>query len=181
MIYYKHHDFKLGPIIDEKILYNIDPNKTHFKISILDLNRDFIRFFEEKDLMISLIEVFKLDPVHKFWPIHADGPMIQEYAKMNFVIGNKESPMVWYKAKNEISKQIKLTATGSRYTEWELDEVEEVDRTFIQNGTLVQAGQPHTVYLKGYSTRWSVSISLTRYLKTCTFDTLAEIFKEYEC
>jgi hypothetical protein len=137
--------------------------------------------FEEKDLMISLIEVFKLDPVHKQWPVHADGPVIQDYPKLNFVIGNKESPMVWYKIKNKLNKQVKLTATGSTYTDWELDEVEEVDRTFVQNGTLVQAGQPHTIYLKGYSTRWAVSISFTRHLKILTFDELAKIFKEYEC
>ena len=181
MRYYKHHDFKLGPIIDEKILHNVDPNEIHFKISILDLNHDFIRLFEEKDLMISLIGAFKLDSIHKYWPVHIDGPVIRDYPKLNFVFGNKESPMVWYKVKNQNTKQVKLTPIGRKFAEWEFDEVEEVDRTFIQNGTLVQAGQPHAIYLKGYSTRWAVSISLTRYLKILTFDELSEIFKEYEC
>jgi hypothetical protein len=181
MIYYKHHDFKIGPIIDERILYNVDPNKIHFKISILDLNPDFIRIIEKKDLMISLIEVFKLDSVHKHWPIHIDGTSIKDNAKLNFVFGNFESPMVWYKVKNQNTKQIKLTPIGSKYLNWELDEVEEVDRTFIQNGTIVQVGHPHTSYLKGYAPRWILGLHFIKNFKPFTFDELAEIFKEYEC
>jgi hypothetical protein len=108
--------------------------------------------------------------------------VIRDYPKLNFVFGNKESPMVWYKEKNEISKQqVKLNPIGRKFIEWELDEMEEVDRTFVQNGTLVQAGQQHAIYLKGYSTRWAVSITFTRDLKILKFDELAEIFKEYEC
>lgn len=181
MTYYKHFDFKLGPIIDESILYSYDPNKSHFKISILDLNKDFIRLIESMGLMIIFIEVFKLDSVHRQWPIHVDGNSIRDYPKLNFVFGNKNSPMVWYKIKDNTNKEVKPTAIGSTYIHWSIEEVEEVDRTFIQNGTLVQVGQPHTAYLNGYSPRWTLGIHFIKNFKVLTFNELAEIFQEYEC
>ncbi len=181
MTYYKHFDFKMGAIIDETLLYKFNPDLSHFKISILDLNHNFIKMIESKGLMISFIEVFKLDPLHRQWPIHVDGTTIRDYPKLNFVYGNKESPMVWYKVKNTELKTIKPTAIGSTYINWSLDEVEEVDRTYIGNGTLVQVGHPHTAYLNGYAPRWLLGIHFMQNFKFLTFNELAELFKEYEC
>lgn len=181
MVYYKHFDFKIQNIIDESILYKINPDRTHFNISILDINKNFIQLIESKGLMIIFIEVFKLDPLHRQWPIHVDGAHIGDRVKLNFVFGNKDSPMVWYKIKKQTVKETKFTAVGSKYLYWNIEELEEVDRTFIQNGTLVQVGQPHTAYLNGYSPRWVLGIHFIKNFKFLTFNELAEIFKEYEC
>jgi len=182
MIYYKHFDFQIQNIIDETILYKINPNKSHFNISILDINNNFIQLIESKGLMICWIEVFKLDPLHSSWPIHIDGNYLRDYPKLNFVFGNKNSPMIWYKSIVEKPKIVQPTVIDSSYIRFEPDEVLEVDRTLIRStGTLVQVGVPHTVYLIGYSPRWILSIHFIKNFKFLTFDQLAEVFKEYEC
>ena len=182
MTYYKHFDFKIGEIIDESILFKFNPNMSHWTLPIFDINPSFIKIIESKGLRLYWIEVFKLDPVHRSWPVHIDGNSFRDYPKLNFVFGNKKSPMIWYKSTVDKQREVKATAINSPYIKFEDNEVVEVDRTFISTtGTLVQVGVPHSAFLEGYSPRWILSLHFNSNFKFLTFDELAELFKEYEC
>ncbi len=167
------------------ILNNLTPlrNDTiHCKLSILDLNSNFIKLIEGKGLAIGLIELFKLTPNrHTAWPIHVDGYEITDFPKMNFVYGNKQSPMIWYNVK-DVQEQInpKYTCIDTRYLEFDKSQVEEAARTLIKNPTIVQAGVPHTVSLEGDSPRWVVSISFVKDFDLLSFDQLVDLFSEYK-
>ena len=178
-MYYKHLNLRIDSVlINESVLHSV-PHGSHYKLSILDLNPKFIRLIERKGLIISLIEVFKLDPLRKQWPVHVDGWEISDFPKMNFIHGNKESPMVWYKVKEGVHKEPSPTVIGTPYLNFLEDEIEEVDRGLIKYPSIIQAGVPHTVLHTGFIPRWAVSITFMKDFKFLRFDDTVEIFKEF--
>ena len=178
--YYKHLDLGIDSILkDESILYTNPPEQCQYRLSILDLNPDFVRLIEQKNLLIMIAEVFRLDAAHRRWGVHIDGFKTKDFPKLNFIHGNKQSPMIWYKTKEEQDKTSSETVTGTPYRHLEDDEVIEVDRALIEYPTLIQAGVPHTVQLIGNETRWVVSIALFKDFKLPSIQDLSEVFKEY--
>ena len=178
--YYKHLDLGIDSILkDESILYTNPPEQYQYRLSILDLNPDFVRLIEQKNLLIMIAEVFRLDTAHRRWGVHIDGFKTKDFPKLNFIHGNKQSPMIWYKTKEEQDKTSSKTVTGTPYRHLEDDEVIEVDRALIEYPTLIQAGVPHTVQLIGNETRWVVSIALFKDFKLASIQDLSEVFKEY--
>ena len=176
-MYYKHLNFKVNFLLkNEEVLQGASH---HCKLSILELNPEFIKLVESKNLSIGSIEIFKLEPSIKKWPIHVDGPVLSDFPKMNFVFGNKESPMIWYRVKDNIDKVPVTTSTNTPYLDYIDDEVEEIDRCLIKNASIIQAGIPHTVLHVGNETRWVVTIVFLRVFKTLTFDELVDTFKEF--
>lgn len=180
-MYYQHLNLGISSILkDDLKLYEDNPEPDHYRLSILDLNPDFVKLIEKLGLVIMLVEVFRLKSSVKKWDIHIDGFKINDVPKLNFVHGNQISPMIWYKLKDGIDKPPIETIIGTPYITFSLDEVDEVDRTFIQYPTIVQAGTPHTVELEGDQTRWAVSISFFKNWQPISFVELVNIFKNYQ-
>jgi hypothetical protein len=151
----------------------------HHKLSILELNPEFIKLVESKHLAIGSIEVFRLEATNNTrWPIHVDGPVIGDFPKMNFVFGNNDCPMIWYREKIIGNKIASTTSIGTPYLEYQQDEVEEVERFCIRTA-IVQAGVPHTVVHKGKDTRWAVSLCFVRSYGRPSYNELLQSFREF--
>ena len=177
---YQHLNLGIPSVLNN--LIPLSNTIVHSKLSILDLNSNFIQLIESKGLAIGLIELFKLTPNRQtVWPIHVDGYEITDFPKMNFVYGNKQSPMIWYSVK-DAQEQItpKYTCVDTQYLEFDKSQVEEAARTLIKNPTIVQAGVPHTVSLEGDFPRWAVSISFVKDFNLLKFDQLVDLFAEYK-
>jgi hypothetical protein len=183
---YQHLDLNIGPSIlaDNSILY-VGKNPAlasswHWSLNIQDLNPKFIKLLESKNLQVVTAEVFKTNYFNQSWPIHIDGSDGREnIPKINWIYGNQECPMIWYKQKDQTQCiEAKITDTGTTYYTFDADSVEEIDRTFVRTPTIVQGAVPHTVINESGKTRWCVAIVLMKD-DMLTFDQLVAEFKDY--
>lgn len=183
---YQHLDLKIGSsiLINDNILYTAKDPKLqaswHWALDLNDLHPNFLKILNDKDLTVIHAEVFKTNFLNNSWPIHIDADnKLGDVPKINWVYGNRECPMIWYKLKNNIRSEQKITATGTGYHDFDPDTVEEIDRTFIQTPSIIQAGVPHTVINSSNKNRWCVSIVLSKGNDLLTFEQLVNEFKEY--
>jgi len=184
---YQHLDLNIGSSIlaDISILHKgiKDPNlelSWHWDLELSDLNPKFLALLKSKDLRVISAQVFKTNFFHPIWPIHVDTGVVGDFPKMNWVYGNQECPMIWYKEKDPTHVKVEeITATGDTYYIIDPDSAEEMDRTFVRTPTIVQAGAPHTVINSSNKNRWCVSIVLKKGDDSLTFDQLVTEFKDY--
>ena len=184
---YQHLDLNIGSSIlaDISILHKgiKDPNlelSWHWDLELSDLDPKFLALLKSKDLHVISAQVFKTNFLHLTWPIHVDHKDVGDYPRMNWVYGNQECPMIWYKEKDPTHVNVeKITATGDTYHIIDPNSVEEIDRTFVKTPTIVQAGAPHTVINSSNKNRWCVSIVLMKDDHLLTFDELVNEFKDY--
>jgi hypothetical protein len=184
---YQHLDLKIGSsiLVNDNILYTAkDPNlqkSWHWTVDSQDLHPNFLRIINDKRLTVIHAEVFKTNFLNNSWPIHIDADnSLGDVPKINWVYGNQECPMIWYKLKNPNNRsEQKVTATGTGYYDFDPDTVEEIDRTFIQTPTIIQSGVPHTVINSSNKNRWCVSIVLKKDNELLTFANLVNEFSDY--
>jgi hypothetical protein len=187
MSVYQHLDLTIGSSIlaDDRILYGgKDPaleSSWHWTLKTQDLNPKFLEIVNNKLLRVIHVEVFKTNFFHPTWAIHIDADNgLGDVPKINWVYGNQECPMIWYKEKDPTHRtEQKITATGTGYYTFDADTVEEIDRTFIKTPTIIQSGIPHTVINQSGKTRWCVSIVLKKEDELLTFDQLVKEFSDY--
>lgn len=184
---YQHLDLNIGSSIlaDDHILY-VGKNPAlasswHWTLKAHNLNPKFLEIINDKLLHVIHAEVFKTNFLNQSWPIHIDADNGRgDVPKINWIYGNQECPMIWYKEKDpEHRTAQQTTATGTGYYTFDADTVEELDRTFIKTPTIIQSGVPHTVINQSGKTRWCVSIVLKKGDDLLTFDELVNEFKEY--
>lgn len=184
---FQHLDLGIGSSIlaDDSILYTSkDPtldSSWHWTIEHKDLNSKFLKLLADKNLKIIHAEIFKTNFLHKSWPIHIDADNgIGDVPKINWVYGDLQCPMIWYKLKNEDSRtEGKITATGTGYYDFDPDTVEEIDRAFVGRPSIIQSGVPHTVINSNNKNRWCVSIVVKKDDQLLTFEQLVKEFIEY--
>ena len=187
MTVYQHLDLNIGSSIlaDDQILY-VGKNPAlasswHWTLKLKDLNPKFVTLLESKELYVIHAEVFKTNFFHPTWSIHIDADNgLGDVPKINWVYGNQECPMIWYKEKDTTQRtEQKTTATSTGYYTFDADAVEEIDRTFIKTPTIIQSGIPHTVINQSGKTRWCVSIVLKKGDNLLTFNELVKEFSNY--
>jgi len=187
MTVYQHLDLNIGPSIlaDDSILYaGKDPAleiSWHWNLESKDLNPKFLTLLESKNLRFASAQVFKTNFFHPDWPIHVDADNGHgDFPKINWVYGNQECPMIWYKEKDPTQPKVEeIMAAGTGYYRIDPNGVEELDRTFVKTPTIIQAGVPHTVINDSGKARWCVSIVLMKDDHLLTFDELVKEFKDY--
>ena len=185
---YQHLDLAIGPSIlrDDSILYTArDPrldSSWHWTIGLQDLNEKFLKILADKNLEVIHAEIFKTNYFNRSWPIHIDADNGHgDVPKLNWVYGNRECPMIWYKLKDAHNRaREKTTATGTGYFDFDPDAVEEIARTFVGTPSIIQSGVPHTVENETNQNRWCVSIVVKKQDQLLTFEQLVEEFKEYQ-
>lgn len=129
--------FNVGISIDDfpkKHIAKIDKEKL--------IHPEIFKFFDSVGLKIFFVETFfkfRGDGI-----IHTDA-LGGDYTKLNWVFGNGNAKMTWYKTKENLDKSALKSASNTSYLVYSPDEVEEIERTVIQNPTLVQVGIPHNV------------------------------------
>jgi hypothetical protein len=116
-------------------------------ITVLDqekyLNEEILKFFDFLNLKLSLVETF-FKTVGDGAIIHIDS-IGGDYTKLNWVFGDADSKMVWYKPINKFQKTISKTTADTPYISYDVNEVTEIERTVVKNPTLVQVGIPHNI------------------------------------
>jgi hypothetical protein len=179
---YKNLNLNIGSsiLVNPKILF--DMKVFHLKLKKEDLHPKFLKICELKNLDVFSAEIFRNNSSYDNC-IHVDaipGLQLDDLPKINFVFGNKECPMVWYKELVPKKRNdIKPTAVGSGYYEFPIDSVQEIDRTYIRSCCIVQAGVPHTVINNSLRDRYCISIVVTKENNYFSFDQLVDEFKEY--
>ena len=80
---------------------------------------------------------------------------------LNWVIDGRDSEMVWYKTPTDVStKSFKLTMANTKYVNWPITELVEIDRKKIESElTLVRVDVPHAIKM-GDGPRLCISVRL---------------------
>lgn len=150
----------------------------HYLLDIFDISKDYTNFIESLGLKILRIEVFYTLP-NVFYKIHKDHQDLNDFSKINFVYGGKNSVMNWYKPKEEKTGTKELTQANASFFSYDKENVELVFKTNIKSPSLIQSGVPHNVTSEDY--RWCISTAYQKDKKILSWQDAVEIFDSYFC
>ncbi len=135
---------------------NINPFKSFVKltdhcrsIETIDLsllNEELLELLKtECGIQIVFSELFFKTPSTSLTAIHTDAAG-GDLAKINFIVGGKNSYMEWYKVNESTVKSRSITPSGTNYTRYEINEVNPIQREYVNGFCLVQVGIPHSIF-----------------------------------
>lgn len=127
----------------------------HFNIDPSLLPQELFDFIEARGLCFSHWELFYTPP-NRHLGIHIDGHGPSNIVKLNWVLGGAGSRMLWWKLKAGRSLKTKTTVIGTQYQFAEGKDCLPAGSIVIQQPTLVNVGQLHSVINK-HEPRWCLS------------------------
>jgi hypothetical protein len=75
---------------------------------------------------------------------------------MNWVLGGKDSEMIWYNLPDK-NIDVKYSMANTPYIQWPISTLEEIERVNIQNSlTLIRTDIPHSIQVQS-EPRWCIS------------------------
>lgn len=160
-------------------VYKIN-NKFHEVVPNEVFGTEFISFLSNMNLEIDWLEIFYLSQNTKH-QVHCDSAFLnKDFGKINYVIGGKNSEMIWYDTFNENTGEIKKTKANTTYRLIEFENVKQVFSKNISGFYLVNVGVFHTVKNESED-RYCLSayIKDKRTNTRLTFTKLKQIFKEF--
>jgi hypothetical protein len=163
---------------DEKYVFLI-PKKHIFTLNRnAFLNKELLKFFDSLNLKITFAETFFKPAGHR-GTIHVDS-LGGDYIKLNWIYGCGESQMCWYEIIDKKDKPVNTTSTNTLSIHYSPNEVKEIERTKIQNPTIVQVGIPHNI-IDVTEDRLCISlVPIHKFTsKRVTMTESLEIFKDY--
>jgi hypothetical protein len=120
-------------------------NQTQTACVDLELCDEFHTWLKtEFNVVVQRSEVFYLKP-YETHSIHSDGDEIDNKAKLNFVLGGKNSSMIWYEPIDSNNLIKKITSVNTIYLTIESNNAKEVFRKEILDLNLVNIGCLHNV------------------------------------
>lgn len=134
-------------------------NRHHFKMDPTLADPRVLAWLDERGISLSHAEVFYTPP-RALLPIHVDGPELSDITKLNWCWGGVGSKMLWWKLKKGIEPIMKFTGIGTRYLTMAASDCVTVAQHVIKSPTLVNVGQPHSVFNMGPEGRWVLSLVL---------------------
>ena len=147
------------------------------------LNSDLVDLIQSLGLTVIWSECFFTNP-NQFGGIHVDGgidghPVINnDLAKLNFVLGGKDSTMLWYTSK-VVNHAVSRNYINSKYIRYDINQVDCVYEAVVGFPSLLQAGIPHNIK-NGPEGRFCLSLSFCDSNNTLLGMSQAqEIFKDY--
>jgi hypothetical protein len=167
------------PLFKEGITFQDIPKTSIAKIDeVKYLNEKIFMFFDSLGLKIFFVETFFKTPEQQ-GGIHIDG-VGGDCTKLNWVFNGGSSKMGWYRPINNILGTKHKTATGTSYTSYSRNQVDEIEHCTIQNPTLVQVGIPHCIF-DVTEDRFCVSILFKNKISNQipTMNESVQIFKKY--
>jgi hypothetical protein len=151
-------------LADEEILHRSET--TPYEVSVNDINQEVVELLSSRGLGIDSVEVFKLGKNNRRWVIHTDGypewfegQLHGDMAKINWIYGNLDCEMKWYREHQNITKEIRYNDIGP-YAIYRDEDVEEVFSANIGKSAIIQSAIPHTVFNNLDADRYCVSIHL---------------------
>ena len=125
-----------------------------------DFDRDLQAWLATLGLCINFGEIFRTGPMTTT-RIHVDGGMMDAACKLNWTFGAKDSRMVWWKPKHQVTNESpKITQKGTRYLDFDESECTMLGSAEIGQPSLVNVGVPHNIINSTDQTRWCVSYTL---------------------
>jgi hypothetical protein len=176
-IYSNPLNFTIPPLKEEFDITNI--TQPHTGIDLDQMNPKMKIFLEGLGIKVSWIELFYRKPGYR-GSIHADS-IGGDFTKINWVIGGKNSIMIWFDVINsDIEKNnISLTMANTGYIKYTWNEVTMAHSEFVLGPTLVQVGVPHLI-INPSDDRYCLSFVLTdMYGKRLTMAESYKLFKDY--
>lgn len=136
-------EFNLSPLIEGYDLFSY--NSVIQKLSLDIINPKLKDLLDNLGITISWLELFVRQP----WAvslIHTDR-QLGDFTKINFIFKGSGSYMNWYTPKDIAmpKKNSELTATGTTYTVYNINEVDIVHKQQLLGSYLVQVGTPHSI------------------------------------
>lgn len=145
-------------LLDESILHSSDDSYRRIDTSII--NPEIVHIFAERGLSIFSVEIFRTDNANRKWPIHIDTVTEWDAGKINWIYGNTECDMKWFKPKPNAPFEIHLSGIGY-HRQYHEDDVEEIASFNIGHNAIVQTGIPHTAVNESTHSRFCVSVNIT--------------------
>lgn len=111
------------------------------------LGEDLDKILANVGVRIRWVEVFYLNH-YADHSIHCDGHELDVKAKLNYVVGGKNSVMTWYECIDDTKIEKRLSKANTIFLGTSNDNVVEVYSTPMQGFYLVNAGMFHNVWNK---------------------------------
>jgi hypothetical protein len=109
-----------------------------------DISQEYFTWIKSLGLMLEHAGVFFSVPRGSYI-IHRDDHTRMDFPKINWVYGDLNSEMNWYKIKPEATGSRSHTVLDTQFVKYELDEVELLYSKKLKSPSLVQSGMPHNV------------------------------------
>lgn len=149
----------------------------HQRITHENISKEYFDFLSHLNIKLNHVELFITLP-NLFLRIHKDQHGMNDFPKINFIIGGKSSTMNWYKPKSDSVGKIQNTSIATPYIGYDLEEVDLIFSKEIHSPSIVQAGVPHNVTTP--VPRWAFStVYISRDNKLLTWEEILNIFKDY--
>lgn len=171
MLYCKPITIPYDPILDTKIITNIQ--RQHVKFTVSQLNPKFIEYLKSLNIHISFVEVFYIKP-NTTTDIHLDASP-GDITKINYIYGGENSQMIWYVPNNSNGGEKKITCINSSYVSFTENEVTPIYADNLNSPSIVQVGIPHNI-INGNQIRHCLSMVITENYKRITMARAIELF-----
>jgi hypothetical protein len=141
-----------------------DPNKFDIKIeNIRIFNQDWLDYMQSIGIPVHRTVLFYRNSMFTQTNAHVDlaragsnGNITRITYAMNWVLGGKDSEMIWYKLSDE-NIDVKYTMANTPYAQWPISTLEEIERVNVKNSlTLIRTDVPHSVQVQ-IEPRWCIS------------------------
>jgi hypothetical protein len=127
---------------------------------------------------IAFAELFYTPPGGRLrWHIDTEKP--SNYIKLNFVWGSQKHVMMWGESNSRKILRYKLTMSGTKYLDFQDNEITVLEQTTIVHPTIVNIGSPHSVINLDSIPRWCLSVNIHQEGNRIPFNKAVRIFSEY--
>jgi len=163
--------------IREDFDYKEKINREHCRLTVDEVvDKDFIQFLKSLDIKITIVEGFRKYPKQGNYFIHKDDFDCNDRAKLNYLLEDQDSYMVWYKSNSP--GFIMDGATGAkpvRYFPWNVDLLHTAK---VKKPSVIQSQIPHDI-INPNSVRYNLAISI-RDSNTDGIITYAEAYNRFK-
>lgn len=157
MGYFRPIEIELDPLtarahqwIEQTKRQNFMGNKSfRLRLNIKNhINPALLEFLDKRNYFVKYGEVF-YTAIDRESQIHSDGDPAEytagnDMAKINHIMGGRESVMNWYRPRDKKEYQ-RNDQARSKYTFYEPDEVDLITSAALQGWNIVQVAPPHNI------------------------------------
>lgn len=162
-------------MLSKPLDYEKYSTKRYYDFELSNFSQEYVEWVKSLGLNLYRADMLYSEPNHEY-PIHKDIIQLDDFAKINFVYGGKDTQMNWFSVNRE---KIHAPNIVDTYTElYTKDQVDVIYSTELQDANLVQAGVAHNV-VSGNEPRWCISTVYVLNKKFLTWPDAIELFKPF--
>lgn len=169
--YFRHIKLPFDIDLSEFAKFDCNLTLTSYCRKSHDLPIIFVDFLKSRGMHLLNVASFHT-PANGMLPCHIDLDKLSNFAKLNFSYGAPDSRMFWYKLKEGYELNIQANDFTTKYyaktpnslvsyVTIPLNKCILQTSTIIGTPTLVNTGQPHSIFNSNNSSRWTVCVALT--------------------